>query len=263
MFPEVGFAVSIYENMSIGAEFFTASATDLDTAREGNNRITFSLDGGNEVSSAAFTIHNTEGVVTLSTSIDREAAALHSMTVVASDDGGTRLSTTIPLLITVLDCNDNRPVFCLLRDSLCTPLARGDEYDRAILESSTVGTSVVTISATDADAGANAATRYRLEEDGGDSANFVIDAVSGVISISATLDTEATAVHNLTVFAIDLAFEVPVHVVITATDVNEHPPVFVASAIDVSVPEDTLVGTVIATFEASDADFTNVWLTCV
>ena len=63
---------------------------------------------------------------------------------------------------------------------LCTPLARGDEYDRAILESSAVGTPVMTISATDADAGPNAATRYRLEEDGGDSATFAIDAVSGV-----------------------------------------------------------------------------------
>ena len=37
VFPEVGFdesfAVSIYENVSVGAEVFTASATDLDTVQ--------------------------------------------------------------------------------------------------------------------------------------------------------------------------------------------------------------------------------------
>ena len=52
-------------------------------------------------SPAAFTIHNTTGVVTLSHTIDRETAALHGMTVSATDNGHTRLSTTIPLRITV------------------------------------------------------------------------------------------------------------------------------------------------------------------
>ena len=254
VFPAADFAVSIYENSSIGAEVFTASATDLDRAE--NGRVTFSLTGGSDESAAAFAIDQSTGVVTLTATIDRESISTHGLTLVASDHGTNPLETDSPLLITVLDCNDNRPLFCVFQSSVCSPLARGDEYDRAIPESAVVGSAVVTISATDADEGVNAAPRYRLEEDGGDSATFAIDALRGVISVSRSLDTEVVAAHNLTVYAVDLAFEVAVQVIITVVDVNEHSPVFAAAAIDVTIPEDAPVGTVIAAFEATDADYT-------
>lgn len=63
------------------------------------------------------------------------------LVVQAQDNGHPSLSTTITVYCNVLDLNDNAPVF--------DPMS----YSNEILENVTVGTDVMTVSATDIDSG--------------------------------------------------------------------------------------------------------------
>ena len=91
-----------------------------------------------------FAIDSGTGVVTTLTSLDRELVELHYFRVTAVDDSFPPRSGTTTLQINVLDANDHAPVF------------ESGEYEAAIRESVSVGSTVVTLKATDQDIGRNA-----------------------------------------------------------------------------------------------------------
>lgn len=91
-----------------------------------------------------FSIDSSTGVVTTLTSLDRELVGLHYFRVTAVDDSFPPRSGTTTLQINVLDANDHAPVF------------EAGEYDASVRESVSVGSTVVTLKATDQDDGRNA-----------------------------------------------------------------------------------------------------------
>jgi cadherin EGF LAG seven-pass G-type receptor 1 len=91
-----------------------------------------------------FSIDSGTGVVTTLTSLDRELVELHYFRVTAVDDSFPPRSGTTTLQINVLDANDHAPIF------------EASEYDASIRESVSVGSTVVTLKATDQDVGRNA-----------------------------------------------------------------------------------------------------------
>lgn len=121
--------------------------------------------------------------------------------VTAVDDSFPPRSGTTMLQINVLDANDHSPMFEM------------NEYDASVRESVTVGTTVITLKATDQDVGKNAEVEYTIESINGggtsteeeDSKAFKIDARSGVITTRTALDREVTEVYTLVVQASDLA----------------------------------------------------------
>lgn len=76
-------------------------------------------------------------------------------------------------------------------------------YSAAIPEDALIGTSVVQISATDADIGLNGRIRYELSHKDREDASFVIDHASGVIRTNKGLDRESVHSYDLRAFAID------------------------------------------------------------
>lgn len=134
----------------------------------GNNaRLTYCLVTTNNStpdSSDVFGIFPNSGWIYLRGNLDRETADRYSLTVAATDNGTPPETATTRVTVSVLDANDNDPVFA--RDS----------YEFYVEENLTGGAVVGKVSASDRDSGANAAIRYGLIPG---NSSFHIDAING------------------------------------------------------------------------------------
>ncbi|NXB59393.1 PCDGE protein, partial [Struthidea cinerea] len=87
-------------------------------------------------------------VLVLAKALDREEAAFHELVLRASDGGDPARTGTARIRVTVLDANDNAPVFSQA------------EYTVRVPEDVPVGSVLVTVTATDADEGLNGQVKY-------------------------------------------------------------------------------------------------------
>lgn len=212
------------------------------TARDPeNNPIIYSMTSLlDSRTQAMFDIDQKTGVVTTKVQLDRELVDVHYFRVTVMDDSFPPRSGTTMLQINVLDANDHSPVFEMT------------EYDASIRESVSVGTTVITLKATDQDIGKNAEVEYSIRHiDGGgtstveeDDHAFKIDSKSGVITTRTALDREVTEVYTLIVQASDLASPQTsrrtstASVVIHILDDNDNYPQFSERTYTVSLNED-------------------------
>ncbi|NP_001344094.1 protocadherin-23 [Mus musculus] len=191
--------------------------------------------------------------------LDRESQDLYELRLVATDAGSPPLSTEESLLLWVSDLNDQPPVFSQ------------EHYWASVSEAAVPGTSVVWVSALDADqAGTDhAKLRYELvqlsdpcqsealspEEECVPS--FSINPDNGLISTIRALDREVQETVELRVVAQDLG-EPPLSatclVTITVDDVNDNEPVFRRQVYNVTLAEHAAVGHCFLQVKASDAD---------
>jgi len=84
-------------------------ATDKDTGLFGSIRYTGIIGQGSD----AFTIDTDTGLITVAmgSSLDREMAAQLQLTVNARDENGEGNTGVAPLIVNLLDVNDNAPIF--------------------------------------------------------------------------------------------------------------------------------------------------------
>ncbi|NXM47596.1 PCDGF protein, partial [Gymnorhina tibicen] len=87
-------------------------------------------------------------VLVLAKALDREGAAVHELVLRASDGGDPARTGTARIRVTVVDANDNAPVFSQA------------EYTVRVPEDVPVGSTLVTVTATDADEGQNGQVKY-------------------------------------------------------------------------------------------------------
>ncbi|KAM6106069.1 LOW QUALITY PROTEIN: cadherin-23 [Pterocles gutturalis] len=199
-----------------------------------------------EASLDLFVINNRTGVVSVKPGslIDREALPDPHLefTLVAHDVG--RLNSTTSLVVTILDDNDNRPVF------------QPPSVTARLQENSPPGFSILQVTATDADSGLNQQLDYRIESGGQD--RFLIDATTGVIRVAnISIDREERDAYQLTVVAVDqgtLALSGTTTVSLFIDDVNDCRPEFINPIQTVSIPESAPPGTVVAEVTAIDRD---------
>ncbi|XP_046692113.1 cadherin-23 isoform X2 [Silurus meridionalis] len=250
-FSEHVFSSTVFENEPSGTSVITLSATDLD---EGENALlTYSLQGPG---ADAFSLDPDTGLI-------RSLRLLHSferfnLTIVATDHGRPPLWGTALLQITVVDVNDNRPVF--VRPANGTIMH--------ILEEQPPGLVVYEVFATDEDEGVNGEVRYSFLQTGAgnrDWENFRIDAITGVITTAVKLDREKQALYSLIVVAYDLGQPVPYETTqplqVALSDIDDNEPVFLKPPRggplfqSLSVPEHSPSGTVVGNVTgAVDAD---------
>lgn len=139
------------------------TAVDLDT---GNNaRLTYRLLSGSDV----FGIFPNSGWVYLRQPLDREARDRYSLRVAATDNGTPATSATALVTVSVLDANDNDPVFSQ------------ESYQFSVEENLPRGAPVGVIRAADKDLDNNGAIRYSLIPS---NSSFQINPVSGKTMIS-------------------------------------------------------------------------------
>ncbi|XP_015453427.1 protocadherin alpha-10 [Pteropus alecto] len=188
--------------------------------------------------------------------LDREIASELLLVLKATDGGKPELSGTVELHITVLDVNDNAPVF-----------------DKAIhrvklLENARNGTLVIRLNASDLDEGSNSHILYSFTTDVSPDpeASFRIDSASGEIKVNGKIDFEETKLWKLQIEAVDKG-NPPMFghctILIEVLDINDNAPELLVTSLTPSVPEDAPLGTVIALISVTDRDAdSNGQVTC-
>uniref|UniRef100_A0A673UUA0 Protocadherin gamma subfamily C, 5 n=1 Tax=Suricata suricatta TaxID=37032 RepID=A0A673UUA0_SURSU len=189
----------------------------------------------------------------LELALDREEKAVHHLVLVALDGGSPVRSGTSRIHLTVLDANDNAPVFTQ------------SEYRVSVPENLPIGTRILTVTATDTDEGYNAQVAYFQEKNPGETSEiFELESTSGDITIIKRLDYEDAKVHEIDIEAQDgPGLLTRTKVIVTVLDVNDNAPEFYMTSSTSSIPEDSPPGTIVALFNVHDRDSgQNAFITC-
>uniref|UniRef100_A0A8C1VE31 FAT atypical cadherin 1a n=1 Tax=Cyprinus carpio TaxID=7962 RepID=A0A8C1VE31_CYPCA len=234
------YTFTVFENTEINTPVARLHASDLDTGS--NAEILYSLlDSADGV----FSIDEETGIVHLDRPLDRELQSLYTLRASATDRGSPqRLSSITTVSVSILDINDNPPVF------------ERREYTATVAEDILVGTQVLRVHAASRDTEAGAEITYAIIN-GNERGAFRVDPHTGGVFVIEPLDYETAHEYYLTVEATDggtppLSDMATVN--INLTDVNDNSPVFSQDIYSAVISEDAELGKAVLTVMADDAD---------
>ena len=242
LLPGNSYTANVAENAAAGTAVKTVVATDSDVGANGD--VTYAITSGN--SDGKFRIDSVSGVVSTQDTLDREDTASYTLTITATDGGGS--STAATLAVTVTDINDE------------TPACGGNPYTMSVAEDASVNDAVGSVSGcTDDDVDVNNVLLVYAIVSGDTNNHLDIDSATGLISVNAALDYETTKVYYLVVEVEDSgspALTGTAYVTVAVTPVNEYDPVITVpvSGLTASVAEDASVGTAVITIASTDTD---------
>ncbi|XP_030594549.1 protocadherin Fat 2 isoform X2 [Archocentrus centrarchus] len=234
--------IKVPEDVPVGTLLIWLESVDLDLGSGG--LVTYNLKN---TESGIFHLDSSTGALTLERELDFERRPSYNLTVRAVDHGLPRsLSSSCFVEIEVLDVNENlhRPVFSEF------------VYEALVMEDAVIGTSVVTLTASDKDLGRDGVVRYHIH-DGSGLGVFIIDEETGVIRTTETLDRETAPRYWLSVYATDLGTEPLIswtHVYIEVLDVNDNAPELSQPMYFAFVPENVDMVKSIIQVSATDVD---------
>ena len=238
-FLSESYSFQITEHAQLGTLVGTVMAVDADVGS--NSEVEYAIARGNINSVFAINPNTGEITVTNSQSLDRESTSTFLLSVTATDGGSPQTSNTSLVTIQLQDINDNAPIFSQ------------NSYSEVLSELAPVRTSVLRVSAVDADIGTNSDILYTLNG----TSLFAVDSSSGVVSTTASLDRESQTTHTFTIMASDTgnpSMSALAPVMVTLQDENDNPPTFQEPSYSSSVFENTALGQLIITAVASDLD---------
>ncbi|XP_042645961.1 LOW QUALITY PROTEIN: protocadherin gamma-B5-like [Tyto alba] len=243
-FSKAALDLEINEFTSVGTRFPLEAARDADVGS--NSLLTYQL-----TSNPSFTLAVKESPggkkqpeLVLQKALDREKQSSFQLVLTAADGGDPVRSGTAQICINVTDANDNAPVFAQ------------DRYRASLREDAPPGSTVLHVSASDADAGTNGRVTYGFGETPAKVLQkFVVEAESGTVTLREALDFEETRAFSLAVEARDGGGLVAhCEVEVEVLDVNDNAPEIAVLSVWSPVGEDAPVGTVVAVLKASDPD---------
>ncbi|KAL5017034.1 hypothetical protein ScPMuIL_006623 [Solemya velum] len=214
------------------------TATDADA----NSNLVYSLGPDTD---DKFRLNSTNGIISLLGPLDREPPAgkpTFEFNVLASDGLNLGYASVVVILI---DINDHFPIF------------DGSSLQGEVFEGENAGTFVMTVVATDADAGSNGKVTYRIEKLTPENVTllFAIDNNSGVITTTEILDRETHAQYTLRVVATDGGNQATTATAtVLVKDKNDNQPTFTGLPYNIMVSEHQTSG-VVAVLSAIDLDF--------
>lgn len=200
---------SVMEDVPLYTSVVQVSATDRDSGL--NGRVFYTFHGG-EDGDGDFIIESTSGIVRTLRRLDRENVPIYNLQAYAVDKGLPALKTSMNIQVTILDVNDNPPVF------------EKDEFDIFVEENSPIGVVVAHISATDPDEGSNAQIMYQIVE-GNIPEAFQLDIFSGELNALIDLDYETRSEYIIVVQATSAPLVSRATVHIKLIDKNDNVPV--------------------------------------
>ncbi|XP_028975074.2 protocadherin alpha-8 isoform X17 [Esox lucius] len=183
----------------------------------------------------------------LQKALDREKQPVIQLTLTAVDGGKPPRSGTLHITVNVIDVNDNSPTFS-------KPL-----YKVSVPENVMLGTTVLTLSATDLDEGINSKLVYSIIERGNlhPADMFVLNSNTGEITVKGHLDHELNAAYDIRVQATDQGSSPRSgysKVLVEVIDVNDNAPLISITSLISPVKEDSDIGTVVALVTVLDKD---------
>ncbi|XP_059523635.1 cadherin-1 isoform X1 [Myotis daubentonii] len=232
---------------------FPKNLVQIKSNRDKETQVFYSItgQGADAPPVGVFIIERETGWLKVTQPLDREAIAKYTLLSHAVSSNGNAIEDPMEIVITVTDQNDNRPEFIQA------------VFEGSVFEGALPGTSVMQVSATDADDEVNtynAAIAYRIisqEPNQPHEQMFTINKDTGVISVLTTgLDREKFPNYSLVIEAADLqgdGLSTTAKAVITVLDINDNPPEFDPTTYQGQVPENE-ADVVIATLKVTDAD---------
>ncbi|KAL2077321.1 hypothetical protein ACEWY4_026825 [Coilia grayii] len=245
-FRTSSFSINISESTSPGQGFTLPRAYDADVSSNSVKTYKlspnehFSLDvqsGGDSVSAE----------LVLQKALDREKQSVVKLTLTAIDGGKPSRSGSINIVVNVIDANDNRPIFSK------------QLYKAKITENAPIGTSVITVHATDLDEGLNGEIMYSFinHDDDNKIDVFKISRSTGEITVNGEVDFEKSNAIEIHVKAEDKGYSPRVShckVLVEIVDVNDNAPVISVTSLADQIKEDAKPDTMVGLITVVDDD---------
>ncbi|XP_057205150.1 protocadherin alpha-8-like isoform X15 [Triplophysa rosa] len=245
VFPEKEQRMSISEHTLPGVDYQLQAARDPDS---GTNSIRFYKLTPND----HFEIKVRESdedklpFLVLKKAVDREITTAYNLLLTAVDGGTPPRSGVLNVTVTVLDINDNRPVF------------NQETYSVELPENSVAGTVIIRVNATDIDEGPNSEIEYSFATLNGKVHEvFELDHVTGEIRVKGKVDFEDAEVYKLDIRASDKGhppMSANCRVIVKMIDINDNRPEIEITSLSKNIPEDSKPGTVISLVSVTDKD---------
>ncbi|XP_038157784.1 protocadherin gamma-A12-like [Cyprinodon tularosa] len=238
-FNEKLIEMEIGESAEIGYSFSIEEAHDADIGQNAvqryilqkNDNFLLAVDG-NKVE------------LKLDKKLDREKQNENNLLLTALDGGSPQKSGTVIIHVTVLDANDNAPLFTQAI------------YKANVPENSPPDTIVITVSATDADEGVNGDVTYQFGHVSEEDMNlFSIDPKTGEIKLLGEIDYEERNNFEIKVKAKDgLGLNSYAKVLLDVKDVNDNAPEIYLKSLSNPIPENISPGTEVGIINVQDRD---------
>uniref|UniRef100_A0A671U7G0 Cadherin domain-containing protein n=1 Tax=Sparus aurata TaxID=8175 RepID=A0A671U7G0_SPAAU len=244
VFPKNEIKIEINELAVKGSRFRVLEAHDIDIgqntvqsyALQTNDYLVLKIQSKSDGGKFAELVLNRE--------LDREEQQELRLLLTALDGGSPQRTGTATVHVTVLDANDNAPVFSQT------------VYEASLAENSPLNTVVVTVAATDADEGLNGEVTYeisRISETGRRA--FVLNHTTGQIKVIGPLDFEKESVYEMRVEAKDgYGLTSDSKVVIEISDINDNPPEINLKSLNNPIPENVSPDTEVGIINVQDRD---------
>ncbi|XP_057705872.1 protocadherin gamma-A11-like [Corythoichthys intestinalis] len=230
--------MEIRESAEKGSRFAIEEAHDADIGKNDVQR--YILQKNNNF---ILSVDSNKVELVLENKLDREKQNEINLLLTALDGGSPQRSGTVIIHVTVLDANDNAPVFTQTT------------YKTTLPENSPFSTFVINVSATDADEGVNGDVTYDFGHVSDVDNLFSIDPASGEIKVSGLIDFEETISFEIKVEAKDgLGLTSYAKVVIDITDVNDNAPAINLMSLTNPVAENVSPGTEVGIINVQDRD---------
>ena len=239
------FSSQINEDADFGLLVFDVDATDLDEGT--NSRIILSILGGDF---GDFFIIPDSGEVHVNASLSAERISSYELLIQASDSSDPPLTDIKTLIITIIDVNEFPPIF------------EQEVYFVDLLENSSPGTVITTVTAIDLDVQGTVNAKISYFISFPYSTDFAIDSVSGLVTSKVIFDREYSYSQLLFVMASNSEttpiLQSSAQIQVTLIDVNDEIPYFINLPSDIQISELSSIGFIVLVLEAFDADDPNL-----
>ncbi|XP_074505017.1 protocadherin beta-15-like [Sebastes fasciatus] len=245
-FKEESLKIEIHESAVKGAGFRLDEAHDGDI---GENAVqSYSLQQNDHFKLNVKTKGGGRkyGELVLDKELDREDKKEIMLLLTAFDGGSPQRSGTVVIHVTVLDANDNVPVFSQA------------VYEASLPENSPLDTLVITVSATDADEGMYGEITYGFDHVSDKKQVFSLNPKTGEVRVAAAIDYEKETSYEMQISAKDgLGLASYATVIIEITDINDNAPVMNLKSLSNPIPENVSPGTEVGIINVQDRDSEN------
>ena len=237
VFSQQVYTASFYEDVEVDYEIVRFSASDKDGTS--NNQISYSIIEKYD----KFRVDPVTGDVYTTSIFDFETKPDYNISLTASDNGSPILTSIAYLVVSLIDVNDNAPVF----ESAILQIG--------VIESTQSGTIIKKIQATDIDSENNGKISYAITSDS-DPGYFSVESDYGNLRLLKKL-IYSEKVYNLKITATDHGspqLYSSQNVEVTVVDVNDNSPKFMDGIIEVDIVENCAVESFVFQVSADDQD---------
>uniref|UniRef100_A0A8C7DV16 Protocadherin gamma subfamily C, 3 n=1 Tax=Naja naja TaxID=35670 RepID=A0A8C7DV16_NAJNA len=236
--------LEISESSSPGATFLLQQAEDPDIGTNSLQNYHLSINKYFILAITKQDSLNKYAELVLEKQLDHESEPTVSLTLTALDGGNPAKTGTAKIQITVIDANDNPPVFSQ------------KVYKISLKENASKGSTVIQVRATDKDEGSNGQINYSFSNIADNvQQKFELEPHYGIVTIREEVDFEEIEKYTMVIEARDGGGLVAhCNIEVNLVDVNDNAPEVILASSSREIPENSPLGTLVALINIKDKD---------